>query len=148
MYKSYIRVIFTALLMFGLILTASSCAGEAENGVSGEREYADPIAENILQSLNDDNYAGYCENFDQAMKGAVTEEVFDQFYDFIKSKVGDYKSKEYWKVETEDIYTIVYYKAKFTKETADVEVRVVFRDIEGEMYVSGLWFDSPKLREE
>ena len=56
-------------------------------------------------------------------------------------------SKEFWKVEDEGPYTIVYYRAKFTLEPEDVIVKVVFREITGEIYVDGLWFDSPKLRE-
>lgn len=42
---------------------------------------------------------------------------------------------------------VVYYKAGFTPEPEDVIVKVVFQEIMEEMKVSGLWLDSPKLRE-
>lgn len=110
------------------------------------RGYADPVTENILVAMNEGDYAIYSEDFDQTMKNAMTEAVFDETNTVIRSKIGDYVSKEFWKAESKDQYTIVYYKAKFTDEPADVTVRVVFQEINGEMKVSGLWFDSPELR--
>jgi len=76
----------------------------------------------------------------------MTEAVFDETNAGIRSKIGDYVSKEFWKAESKDQYTIVYYNAKFTDEPADVTVKVVFQEINGEMKVPGLWLDSPKLR--
>ena len=120
--------------------TAVSCAPKLEP------EYADAIAEGILQAINENDYAGYTEHFDEAMKNAIPESVFQQTGTAIKEKIGDYVSKTFWKVTTQEGYTIVVYKAKFSQEPKDVTVRVVFREISGEIYVAGLWFDSPKLR--
>ena len=135
-------------MTLGLIVSASGCTEKPAIDVGEVREYADPITEDILLALNDGNYAKYCEHFDQTMKEAVTEDVFNETNSLIKAKIGDYVSKEFWKVEEQGIYTIVYYKAKFSEEPGDVVVRVVFQEIEDEIYVSGLWFDSPKLREQ
>ncbi len=114
--------------------------------VAQVRGYADPVTEQILVAMNGIDYAMYSEDFDQTMKNAMTEAVFDETNAAIKSKIGNYVSKEFWKAESKDQYTIVHYKAKFTDEPADVTVRVVFQEINGEMKVSGLWFDSPELR--
>ena len=110
------------------------------------RGYADPVTENILVAMNEDDYTRYSEDFDQTTKNAMTEAVFDETNTVIRSKIGDYVSKEFWKAESKDQYTIVYCKAKFTDEPADATVRVVFQEINGEMRVSGLWLDSPELR--
>ncbi len=110
------------------------------------RGYADPITEQILVAMNKDDYAMYSEDFDQTMKNAMTEAVFDETNTVIKSKIGDYVSKEFWKAESKDQYTIVHYKAKFTDEPGDVTVRVVFQEIDGGMKVSGLLLNSPELR--
>ncbi|PXF59483.1 MAG: hypothetical protein C4B59_11360 [Candidatus Methanogaster sp.] len=110
------------------------------------REYADPVAENILMAMNEDDYAMYSGDFDQTMKNAMTEAVFDETNAAIRSKIGDYVSKEFWKAESKDQYTLVYYKAKFTDEPADVTVKVVFQELNGTMKVSGLWLNSPELR--
>jgi maltoporin len=110
------------------------------------RGYADPVTEQILVAMNEDDYAMYSEDFDQTMKNAMTEAVFNEANAGIRSKIGDYVSKEFWKAESKDQYTIAHYKAKFTDEPDDVTVKVVFQEINGEMKVSGLWLDSPKLR--
>ncbi len=141
MLKTTVKIIVGVIIMFGLVVSASACAEKPEP------EYAGSIAEGILLALNDSNYAKYCEHFGQTMREVVTEDVFNQTESLLKAKIGDYVSKEFWKVEEQGIFAIVYYKAKFTKESGDVVVKVVFQEIEEEMYVSGLWFDSPKLRE-
>ncbi|MFC1861306.1 DUF3887 domain-containing protein [Chloroflexota bacterium] len=123
-----------------LVIALSACAEKPEP------EYASSITEGILQASKTGNYAQYSEHFDEAMKNAMPESVFNQTNLAIKAKVGDYTSKEFWKVETQGQYTAVYYKAKFKQEPGDVIVKIVFQDIAGKIYVSGLWFDSPNLR--
>lgn len=110
------------------------------------REYADPIAENILLAMNENNYTKFSKHFDEMMKNALPHAVFNETNAMIKSKIGDYSSKEFWKAEVEGPITIVYYKAKFIQEP-EVIIKVGFQKILGEMKVSGLFFDSPKLRE-
>ena len=120
-------------------------SGVEVDDVEQVRGYADPVTENILVAMNENDYTRYSEDFDQTMKHAMTVAVFDEKNAAIRSKIGDYVSKEFWKAESKDQYTIVHYKAKFTDEPADVTARVVFQEINGEMKVSGLWFDSPEL---
>ena len=140
--KARTKLIGIAFIMLALIISVSACVTKAEP------TYASQITEGILQAMNDNDYIKYTEHFDEIMKNATPEPVFRQTNTLIKSKVGDYLSKEFWKVEDKGSYTTVHYKAKFTKEPKDVIVRVVFQEIEGEIYVSGLWFDSPKLRQQ
>ena len=136
-----ITKIVTGILLALLITTAlPACSSKPEP------EYAGAIAEDILQALNENDYAGYSEHFDEVMKNTVTESVFEQTATAIKEKIGAYVSKTFWKVIEQDVYTVVIYRAKFTREPEDVITRVVFQEISGEIYVSGLWFDSPKLR--
>ena len=97
--------------------------------------------------MNEDNYTKYSEHFDQTMRNALPRAVFNETNAVINSKIGDYVSKEFWKVESKNQYTIVYYKARFIEEPKDVIVKVVFQEIKGQIKVSGLWLDSPKLRE-
>jgi hypothetical protein len=96
--------------------------------------------------MNENDYAKFSEYFDEDMKAGIPEAAV--ILRELRATIGDYipESRDFWKVTTSGIYTSVFYKTKFTKETADVVVKVVFREIDGEMYVSGLWLDSPKLR--
>ncbi len=145
--KTIAGLIAIVIVVIAVAVIFAGYVGKEEVDVAQVREYADPITENILLAMNEDNYTKYSEHFDQTMKNAMPEAVFDETNAIIKSKIGDYVSKEFWKVESKDQYTIVYYKAKFTQEPEDVIVKVVFQEIMGEMNVSGLWLDSPKLRE-
>jgi hypothetical protein len=134
------------LVVIVTVLMVAGCLEQNQVGVEQVRTYADPITENILLAMNEDNYTKYSEHFDATMKNALPETLFHETTTLLTSKIGTYVSKEFWKVESENQYTSVYYKAKFTQEPDDVIVKVVFQEIVGENKVSGLWMDSPKLR--
>ncbi|KAF5418117.1 MAG: hypothetical protein C5S49_02070 [Candidatus Methanogaster sp.] len=144
--------LITGAMIVAVVVAAAISGGCVENNeievadADQVRGYADPITEKILLAMNDDYYTRYSEDFDQTMKNAMPEAVFNDTNAMITSKIGDYVSKEFWKTERKDNYTIVHYKAEFTDEPADVTIRVVFQEINGEMKVSGLRFDSPELR--
>lgn len=128
----------TVLLV--LVTALSACAPKPEP------EYAGKITEDILLAINEGNYGKYSEHFDEAMKEALPEDVFEQIRAQIKSGIGDYISREFWKTTEQGSYTAVYYRAKFTGETELATVKIVFQEIDGRVYVSGLWLDSPGLR--
>ena len=141
MAKTLFRIAVAVSIVLVMVTAISACAQKPEP------EYANSIAEGILLAMNQNDYAEYSKHFDKAMKNAMPEAVFMQTNIDIRDKIGDYISKQFWKAEDKGLYTIVYYKAKFTHEPGDVIVKIVFQEIEGAIYVSGLWFDSPKLRE-
>ena len=116
-----------------------------DNETEQIRSYADPITENILLAINEDDYIKYSEHFSEIMKNAITESLFKGSNVLIKSKIGDYLSKEFWKTEKQGRYSVVYYKAKFSQES-EVIVKVIFQEVEDKILVAGLWFDSPKLQ--
>jgi hypothetical protein len=138
---------FIALVALTGVVLLTGCLSRNQVDIEQVRTYADPITENILVAMNEGNYANYSEHFDAPMKNALPEAVFQENNALIQSKIGTYLSKEFWKAESKNQYTIVYYKAKFTQEPDDVIVTVVFQEIAGETKVSGLWLDSPKLRD-
>ena len=145
------RIIACAMIV-AVIVAATISGGCMEKSgvevadVAQVREYADPVTEQILVAMNEDDYARHSEYFDQTMKNAMPEAIFDETNAVIISKIGNYVSKEFWKAESKDQYTLVYYKAEFTDEPADVTVKVVFQELNGTMKVSGLWLNSPELR--
>jgi len=141
MAKSIVKVGSGVLTLLIAIASLSACTTKMT-----EPAYADQITESILLAMNENDYARFSEHFDEAMKSAMPEAVFQQTTSTVKQEIGDYVAKTFWKAGTEGGYTTVYYKAEFTLE-AEVTVKVVFQETEGEVYVSGLWFDSPKLRQ-
>ena len=138
-------IILTAVLLITLF---SGCSESKPTEVIAGPEYAGAITEEILLALNTGDYAVYTKNFDEAMEKAMQEPVFSQMREFFQKKIGLYESKKISKVEVGDVYTTVVYKAKFSDEPKDVTVTIVFLETEDKVLVSGLWFDSPKLREQ
>ena len=134
------------IFLISLIITLNlSCSKIDVNEV---REYADPMTENLLIGRNEKNYEKYSKDFSDKMKEAVSEEKFLESIDLIEGKIGKYieNSKKFDSVTKNNNYIIVTYKAKFTNESNNVTVRTVFEDVNGEMKISGEFYDSPKLR--
>jgi hypothetical protein len=131
----------------GLLILLVVIAGLAACGPMSEPDYAVEIAESALQSLNDGDYAAHMANYTPDAQAAVTEAQFNTGCQEIKSLIGDYIDKEFWKAETQDSYTVVYYNANFSEEPDGVIVSIYFEEIDGEMYIAGFWLESPKLLE-
>ena len=108
------------------------------------RVYADPVADNLLQGFNEDNYSMYSADFGPEMKAALDEAVFEQNRDFVVSRIGLYVSRGSPVVTESGGYIAVNYPAKFEREDG-VNVRLVFRKDDESHLLSGLWFQSPKL---
>jgi len=142
MSKPIVKVACGVLIMLITIAGVSACTAMTEP------DYANQMTESALQSMSDGDYAEYIENFSLDAQSSVTEATFDEASQLIKSLIGDYIDKEFWKTEEEGEYTIVYYKANFTEEPADVTITVYFTEVDGEMYIAGFWLNSPKLRGE
>ena len=108
---------------------------------------ADTITEGILQGINKDNYEKFSDHFDQEMKDNIPEEEFKTTNTEIKAKIGSYISKNYVSTERKGQYTVVIYKAKFSKEPGAVIVKTVLSKENGNLDVADFSLDSPKLRE-
>lgn len=131
------------LLVVILTVFVGVCMGRAE--VSKTRTTASAITENMLISLNDDNYMRFSENFDEKMKNSLSEPQFKYASAEIKRKIGTYISKEYIGTELKDGYTVVLFKGKFSHEKEDVLIKTVLQVGAGKPLVSGLWLDSSSL---
>lgn len=111
------------------------------------QNFADPMSESLLKTMNGNEYSDFSKDFSDEMKQALNEKNYDNKIGYIKEKIGVYidGSKELigTKVNNQDI--IVNYKAKFTKENDSVIVTLVFKHKDNKNVISGLWFNSPKL---
>ena len=131
-----------------LLVLGGGCAKQTEVPLDKEEvlAYADPITDNLLAGFNEGDYGKFSRDFDEQMKNGLTEPVFKQTREQITSKIGLYQSRTVSRVEKEGPATVVVYAAEFEKESG-VEVKVVFQKYGERNLVSGLWFNSPKLRE-
>lgn len=126
----------------------TGCIGQPLEGEEKERwiSIASPIAENILKSINNNDYQGFTADFSQEMMNSFPPQEFANLREMLESKIGKYISKTPAKVTEEGEYIVVYFDAQYEKEEA-VTVKVVFEKGDETYKVQGLWFDSPKLRE-
>jgi hypothetical protein len=132
--------IVAILLCAGCILQAEEITGERRERIL---EYADPIAENILLGMNDNNYTRYSRDFSPEMM--ETEGSWTDTRNEIYSEIGDYLRTRESVVLEVGKYVRVNYNAEFQNES-EVMVGVVFVEGDADHQVHGLWFDSPKLR--
>ena len=141
-------LLLLALCVLVMALAACSYMPQAElvEGAESEQviQMAEPIAVNLLQGLNDQDYLTFSRDFDDTMKKALDQKSFTEMAATFAEKIGNYQSLEVEKVERIENLYVVTYKARYEKEEA-VSIRLTIR--EGEpTQVAGLWFDSPKLR--
>jgi uncharacterized lipoprotein YehR (DUF1307 family) len=140
------------LLLLCLMMTCSlaACGNKVDSKVV--RQYADDITENMLLAYNEDNYEQYIADVNSQFKAAVTEDKMKEGNEMVRGKIGDYvpgskKFKDAVKTsEKGKKYLVVRYNAEFTDETEDVLVTMIFDDNEAHQ-VSGMFFNSPKLRQ-
>jgi len=108
-------------------------------------EISEPIADNLLDGMNANDYAAFSRDFDDKMREALDEDAFQELIQQFSGKIGAYQSRTLDHMERIENLVTVVYKAQFEKEE-EVTIRLTLR--EGEPYqVAGLYFDSPKLRE-
>ncbi len=155
MTKSIVKVACGVLILLMVIGGASACAPKT----------TDQITEAALQAMSNGDFETFLEYFTPADRSLLTEAEFDENCRVLQEIIGDYIDNEYWKTEeAEEGYTIVYYKAHFSDEPADVTVVFYFEEVAysperllqrghwrniqyEETYIAGLWFDSPKIQE-
>jgi len=144
---------FLAIATACLVLfAAASCAvlpkAVAVEGEERDRvlQQSEPIADEMFNAMNEHDYAGFSKYFDETMKKALDEKAFNTMMQTFDDKIGAYQSREIEKVESVENLYVVSYKARYEKEEV-VSVRLTVRDGDP-VQVSGLWFDSPKLRED
>jgi hypothetical protein len=138
----------TVLFALILIIALAACAAQAKLVTGAERDavlaYSEAKTDSLLTGLNNDDYAAFSRDFDDAMKGAITAANFPDLRQKVNGKIGNYVSRQIARVEQSGEFYAVIYTAKFEGDDP-VTVRVVFRVTEPHA-VSGLWFDSEKLR--
>jgi len=100
------------------------------------RAYADPATQTTLQGLSENNLAKYTQNANAQFKAAITQEVLDKTSTQINSQLGNFISITFLSTEKQNAYTIVHYRAKYSK--SEVGVRMVF---DQDHLVAGQWFE-------
>jgi len=128
------------ILILALTLAIILIALPTFTGCGKVAQFSDPITENILISMNKADYVGFSKDFDETMKAELNEASFPDFLAQVNGVIGNYKegSKKIVGVSIENDVTTATYTADFEK-AEDVSVEVVFKKINDQMMVIGLW---------
>ncbi|WP_445475231.1 DUF3887 domain-containing protein [Methanococcoides methylutens] len=125
----------------------SGCTSIDEESFNADIEgYADPIAENALQAINEKNYTKFSADLDPTMKKAFTEDVFLRSANIVQDELGNYTTKELLEINAAERHTVVIYRANFEKETDDVILRLIFVNSDGQVELRGIWLESSQLK--
>jgi hypothetical protein len=144
--RSIIIVALCAAAIFTLL--APACTGKTATNLP-EPAYTAQITESLLRAINTGDYAAFSRDFDAAMMKAMPAESFKtQFTQGIQGKIGNYSenSKRFFQASSQAQYTTVVYYAAYSEEPGAVLIQISFKMVEGMPLVSGLFFNSPKLR--
>jgi hypothetical protein len=139
---------FITLVIILVILGGCTASPRAIEGTERDTvlAYAEPMADNEFTALNANDYDAFIKDYDETMKKVTTPDSFNNLVTLISTKLGKYLSREVTAVTAVGEDTIlVIYSADFENEE-DVTVRLVIQP-GGEHLITGIWFDSPKLRE-
>ena len=101
------------------------------------QDYSQPMAENILTSLVDDDYASFHKDFSSTMDSAINEETFQSIQQSILDTVGEYQSITYQQTTLEDGYLVSYYSIIFSE--GELSMRLVLSP-EAPYQIEGFWF--------
>jgi len=151
-FETYLRRIVNKAWVIGLValFALTGCTGAKTLPADEATAFAnqvDAMTENLLVSLSNHNYATYTQDMDAKMKAASSQAQFEQAYAMVIGKIGKYVSRQMTTVIEQKPFRTVVYDARFEQEE-HVTVRVVYNVAGDRPLVSGLWFDSPKLRQQ
>lgn len=132
-------IVLTTILACAFL---SACAPKSEYvSVEGDERKAvitsvDPLAQDILDGIQKNDYSLFSKDFDEQMQKALTQDQFPRLMKSIGSQ-GAVVSSEITAVETLDKYYRVIYKVTFEKSIVLMTI-VVSKD--DTTKISGLWF--------
>ena len=143
-------------LLFGLLillLVAASfvlpaCSTTTASNLT-EPPFASQITENLLLAVNAGDYSAFSKDFDASLIKALPAQSFPkQFTGGIQGKIGNYQanSKRFFQASSQAQFITVIYYAVYSMEPGAVLIQISFTIVEGRPLVSGLFFNSPKLR--
>lgn len=139
--KKKVLIVTISAILIAMLLTGC--------GVK-EPDYAGAMTDNILAGIAQKDYTAFSRDFDDAMKAALPVDAFSELTGLLGSRIGDYQSKSFESAaettQNDVKTTTVVYKAKYSNEPDGVSIIVTFTGEGDSAKVSGLLFNSPKLR--
>lgn len=137
---------FRFIIVLSLVAVLSGAVSCSKNVELPEQVTAS--AENLLISLNNDDYDGFTRDFNETMLGAITSDVFtNNLSPFIRGNVGIYipGTIEVLKSTESNGVNVVVFLAKYTQSEKGVAVQISWSIVNEAVSISGLYFNSEEL---
>ena len=134
--RRILNVVIVLLMSAMIPVLAEACSTSTNPEIAALRAYADPATQTTLQGLSEDNLAKYTQYANNQFKAAVTQDVLDKTATQVTNQLGSFVSITFLSTEKQDVYTIVHYRAEYSK--GEARVRMVF-DLDH--LVAGQWFE-------
>lgn len=126
-------------LMLVMLLGLSGCSTPKPAGLTDEQLTA--VSENILQSINANDYQKFVQDVSDQMKTAFTEDQFNQMRDLLTAS-GNYLSQDAPSLSNNQGYAVYRFPCKYENENVYVTITFLI----GGQKIEGLFFDSNNLR--
>ena len=136
---------FVVLTIGAVVAFASQSKPLTGNEKDAVLAFSEAETDNLMKGINNDDYAAFSRDLNDRMKNAITETGLTNMRIKVNAKIGNYVSRQVESVTQSGNFVTVIYSARFENED-QVTVRVIFEAAEPHR-ISGLWFDSPKLRQ-
>jgi hypothetical protein len=125
------------LLLTILILTGCAAPKPILTIPQGFQDKAKPMAENIINGLDKQDYPIFSKDFDQKMIEAIPSTAMAEVHKLLWSQFGEYQTIQTRKIFEEKNFYVGVFILIFEK--GDIDMQVVFSQTEP-YKVSGLWF--------
>ena len=112
------------------------------SGCGKTAQWADPIVENVLVSINNEDYSSFIKDFGDSLVKEIPQDKFPEVVSSIKGNFGKYieGSKKMFSVNINNNITTTEYNSKFENKDT-VQFRFVFEKINDQIKITGFAFE-------
>ena len=128
-----ITIAIVAVLLLSM-LPLSGCGKTAQ--------WADPIVENVIVSINNEDYSSFIKDFGDSLVKEIPQDKFPEVVSSIKGNFGKYieGSKNMFSVNISNSVTTAEYKGKFENKDS-VQFKFVFEKVNNQEKITGFAFE-------
>ena len=129
----FIAIAFIAVFLLSIPLLS---------GCSKVSQWADPLVENVIVSINNEDYSSFVKDFGDSLVKEIPQDKFPEVVSSIKGNFGKYieGSKNMFSVNISNSVTTAEYKGKFENKDS-VQFKFVFEKVNNQEKITGFAFE-------
>jgi hypothetical protein len=129
----FIKIVVLAVFLLSMFIIP---------GCGKTAQWADPMVENVLVSINNEDYLSFIKDFGDGLISEIPESAFPDVINFVKGDFGKYieGSKKMFSVNIVNNETTTEYNSKFEKNDS-VQFKFVFEKTNDQKKITGFAFE-------